>query len=81
VTTLTRVVKRECPRTMDRGRAIILELRPGDIISLRRKGTRTAYSTTIQAVYMLAARQYAAELRRIKAEARKARRAAGTHQP
>jgi hypothetical protein len=59
---------------MDRGRTIILELRPGDIIAVRAKGRRTVYETSVGAVYALAARTYATEQRKLKAAARKAKR-------
>lgn len=74
MTVLTKPVRRECPRTLERGRTIILELRPGDVLAFRAKGTRTTYTTTVAACFHLAARQYAAEQRKLKAEARKARR-------
>jgi hypothetical protein len=75
MTALTRIVKRECPRTFERGRTIILELRPGDIIAVRAKGRRTTYETTVGAVFALAARTFGNEQKRLKAEKRKAARA------
>ena len=74
MTTLTKRVSRLCPRTTDRGREIVLTLLPGDLLTFRRKGTRTAYVVTIEAAYHLAAKCYAKAAQAEKLAARKARR-------
>ena len=64
MTALQRLVKREAQRSHDHGRPIIVSLEPGDLIGFRLKGTRTAYRTTILACYSLAARTYAAAVKK-----------------
>ena len=56
MTRLTKPVRRECARTTDRGREIVLSLLPGDLLTFRRKGARTTYTLTIEAAYHLAAK-------------------------
>jgi hypothetical protein len=73
MTTLTKPVRRECARTSDRGRNLILELSPGDVIRLRRKGTRTVYVVSIGAVWSLAAKLYARDVAMEKKAKRHAR--------
>ncbi len=52
MTELSRKLRREIPRTLDldkrsRGRFIIVELEPPDLITFRWKGTRRRYTATI----------------------------------
>jgi len=72
---LTRKVKRET-YAHHRGRAILAELRPPDLIVFRLKGTRREYPLSIQGAFTRAVQIEAlAEMNRRKA-ARQARKAA-----
>ena len=73
MTRLTKPVRRECARTTDRGREIVLSLLPGDLLTFRRKGARTTYTLTIEAAYHLAAKCYARAEEAAKKAKRKAR--------
>ena len=52
-TLLNRPVRRELILPL-RGKTLIVELEPGDIISFREKGRRTRYSVSLHRVYYLA---------------------------
>uniref|UniRef100_A0A6M3JN01 Uncharacterized protein n=1 Tax=viral metagenome TaxID=1070528 RepID=A0A6M3JN01_9ZZZZ len=66
MTTLQRIVRRECGRATDGGRPIIVSLEPGDVIGFRLKGCRRTYRTTVQACYSLAVKLQLADERREK---------------
>lgn len=55
MTKLSRQVRRECCRTADRGRPIIVSLEPGDVLGFRAKGTRTTYRLPVHHCYLMAA--------------------------
>jgi hypothetical protein len=73
-TPLHKPVARKAAFTRDAGRRIVVTLTPGDVISLRAEGTRTAYDVTIGAVYSLAVKQEIARKRAEKAAAKKAKK-------
>ena len=55
-------------------RPLVVMLEPGGTIGLREKGRRTVYRTTLDAVYCMAAKQYALAIQKEKAAAKKARK-------
>ena len=81
MTSLTRTVRRECCRTAEHARPVIVTLEPGDLIRFRLKGTRTTYTTTLLACYHLAARIYATEQAKQRVATRKARRLERKNRP
>jgi hypothetical protein len=62
MTKLTKPITRECPRTTDRGREIILSLLPGDLLTFRPKGRRITFTLSIRAAYDLSAKLYARDV-------------------
>lgn len=58
--------------TSNRGRPLVIELNPTFLV-VREKGRRHGYTVTYSQVFNVGARNAAEELRRAKAEARKAR--------
>lgn len=60
-----------------RGRPVVVTLRPGGLlVEVREKGRRTRYTVTVQEIYVKACWNAAAQLRRERAEKRKAKREA-----
>lgn len=53
-TKLTKTLSRELLHGDDRGRALLVELLPGDRIAFRLKGKRTRYETSLHSVFVLA---------------------------
>ncbi len=60
-------------RDRSKRRLLIAGLEPGDVITVRLKGTRKAYAVSVETVYHLAARLEGERLRREKAAKRKAK--------
>lgn len=58
-------------RDRSKRRLLIAGLEPGDVISIRLKGTRKVYAVNVETVYHLAARLAGEQQRREKAAARK----------
>jgi len=54
---------------------MVMELHPGGLIRVRRKGTRTWYETTAGAVFWLGAKAEAEAVRKERVEKRRLRRA------
>lgn len=69
-----KIVKRKCNRTQDRGRPIVVCLDSYDVLYFRRAGCRIAYTLPVSVCYYLAAKAYAHEVKRLRAEKRKNRR-------
>jgi hypothetical protein len=74
MTSLRKTIKRECLRTSEQGRPIIVALEPGDVIALKQKGRRRWYRLPLSAVFWAALKAEAREMAKQKAEARKTRR-------
>ena len=75
--TMTRsgIVRRRTMGVYQHGRCLVVALEPGDILSMREAGRRTAYTAGLGWVFMQLARKYAAEqaeLARIKRRVKKA---------
>lgn len=73
MTTTIKTTKRET-LSLFRNKAIILELHP-TWLCVRQKGTRTRFTVTYDQVFTLGAKNAAEQVRRERAEAKKARRA------
>jgi hypothetical protein len=69
MTKLRKIVQRETEAVF-RGKPIIIQLEPPNIIKVKEKGRRIWYETTTESVFYLAARQYVAK----KIQERKDRR-------
>jgi hypothetical protein len=65
VTRLLKAIRREARCTYEQGRPIIVTLEPGDMISVRQKGCRTVWRTTLGACLHMAIK---AEVRAAQAE-------------
>ena len=74
MTALNKLVKRECQRTSDRGRPVIVSLEPGDLLGFRLKGCRMTYRLTLGKCFLLAAQAHAQEQKRLRKLAREQRR-------
>jgi len=74
VTKLNKAVRRETAATYQ-GREIVIQIEPPYIVRLKEKGRRTWYTTTVNSIFNLAARQHAAaEAKRRKEEREQKRR-------
>jgi len=58
-----------------KGRNIVIELAHPSIVRVKEKGRRFWYETTVEAVFSLAAKQYAENFRKERAEKKKAEKA------
>ena len=72
-TVLTKRVVREVPRAKAQ-RPFIVTLKPGGYLGIREKGLRTEYEVSMEAVYWLAAKKAAEELREERHVRRKVKR-------
>ena len=70
----TRILKREARTVSNTGRPIIVEIESPNLLHFREKGRRTRYTTTFEACYSLACKQYVAFLKREKAEKKKSKK-------
>ena len=75
MTRLQRPVTRETVHVVDGGRTMVVTLQPGDLITMRLKGTRTRYTTTLAACYCLAVKAQVESERRANPPKGKGRRA------
>ena len=73
MTTLNRKLQRETAAAY-RGRNIIIQLEPPSIIRVKEKGRRLWYETTVEAVFSLAAKQYADKIRKERQERRRGKK-------
>jgi uncharacterized protein YndB with AHSA1/START domain len=76
MTSLNRKLRREIPRTLEldrhsRGRFIILEIEPPDLISFRWKGTRRRYTAPIAKLFQWTIQETVERERREKRAQRK----------
>lgn len=69
MTKLTKAVRRET-EALSRGRKLVIQLEPPYIVRVKEKGRRQWFSTTVQAVFDLAAKQEAEHLRKERRLAR-----------
>lgn len=79
MTELTKKLSREIPRTLDldrqsRGRFIVIEIEPPDLVSFRFKGTRRKYTATAARLMQWTIQAQVEQERREKARLRKSRR-------
>lgn len=72
MTSLNRAVKRET-NAIYRGRNIIIQLEPPSVILVKEKGRRQWYQTSVEAVFSMAAKQHAEQIRKEKGEKRKSK--------
>lgn len=77
-TLLLKTIKRQLLAPDRRGRALIVEIEPGDMVSFRQKGKRTRYTISLHSCYQLAIAQdmqnrYTAKMEAHKADKRKRR--------
>lgn len=63
MTKLTKPVRRET-EALSRGRNIIIQLEPPYVVRVKEKGRRKWFSTTVQAVHDMAAKQEAEHIRK-----------------
>jgi hypothetical protein len=70
MTTLNRRIKRQTS-AIYRGRNIIIQLEPPSIIRVKEKGRRYWYETTVEAVFSMAAKQFAERIRKERQDKRK----------
>jgi len=75
-TKLIKSVKREMLAT-DRGRTLIVELEPGDILTFRAKGKKQRYSVSLHKAFNLALMQFLTENYNAKMADYKAKQKAG----
>ena len=75
MTTLNRKLQRVTGANY-RGRSIVIQIEPPSIIRVREKGRRTWYETTVEAVFSIAGKAFAEQIRKERKEKRQARRAA-----
>lgn len=67
MTKLNKPIRRETDtivRDKSKRRVLIVGLEPGDVITVRPKGTRKSYSVSVESVYMFAARIEGERIRR-----------------
>ena len=69
MTKLTKAVRRETD-AISRGRNLIIKLEPPYVVRVKEKGRRQWFSTTVQAVFDMAAKQEAEHLRKERRLAR-----------
>ena len=74
MTQLRKALRRETDAQY-RGTNLIIQIEPPSIIKIKEKGRRTWYETSVEAVFVFAAKRHAEKIRQEKAEARKIRRA------
>ena len=70
MTILKRRIKRQT-NAIYRGRNIIIQLEPPSIIRVKEKGRRFWYETTVEAVFFMAAKQFAEKVRKERQQRRK----------
>jgi hypothetical protein len=70
MTTLSRTIKRQT-NAIYRGRKIIIQLEPPSIIRVKEKGRRYWYETSVEAVFSMAAKQFAERIRKERQQRRK----------
>lgn len=73
MTKLTKAVRRET-EAVSRGRNLIIEIKPPYVVRVKEKGRRRWFSTTVQAVFDLAAKQEAEQIRKERYLARQAKK-------
>jgi hypothetical protein len=74
MTTLNRKLQRKTAATY-RGRNIIIQLEPSGIVKVREQRCRIWYETSIEAIFSMAGKAYAEEVRKERKEKRQVRRA------
>ena len=73
MTQLKKPIRRESD-ALYRGRHLIIQIEPPSIIKIKEKGRRTWYETSVEAVFVFAAKRHAEKVRQERKEQRKLRR-------
>jgi hypothetical protein len=72
MTTLNKTLRRKTGSSY-RGRNIIIQLEPSGIVKVREHRRRTWYETSIEAIFSMAGKAYAEQIRQERKERRRAR--------
>lgn len=70
MTKLTKAVRRET-EAISRGRNIIIQIEPPYVVRVKEKGRRQWFSTTVHAIFDMAAKQEAERLRLARGQTKK----------